>query len=131
MRRIRIGLELFSARDYERSLDLLSPEIEWDTTGAVPDGTVYRGRDEVRGVWEGIHGRWEDFRIEPERWIEAEGVVLMLGRLVARGVDSGVPVEASWDQVWRIADGIAVRCEAYTDRAAAWRAAGLDPGERP
>ena len=92
-----------------------------------PTASVYRGRDEVLRFWHEIGHRWQDFRIEPERWIEGEGVVLMLGRLVARGTGSGVPVEGSWDQVWRISDGVPVRCENYSDRDRAWRAAGLEP----
>ena len=127
VRSIRVGLELFSDGDYERSLDRLAPEIEWDTSAAVPDGGLYRGRAEVLALWNEVHRRWDDFRIEPERWVEGDAVVLMLGRLIARGVDSGVPVESSWDQVWRIEDGVAVRCENYSDRDRAWRAAGLEP----
>jgi ketosteroid isomerase-like protein len=51
----------------------------------------------------------------------------MLGRLIARGAGSGVPVDTQWDQVWRVEGGAPVRCENYTDRARAWRAAGLEP----
>jgi ketosteroid isomerase-like protein len=124
--RIKKGLSLFNSGDYARSVNELSPAIEWDTTHAVPDGRLYRGREEVLGFWTGLPERWDDFRIEAEEWIEGDGVVLMLGRLEARGVDSGVPVTGSWDQVWRVGDGEIVRCENFTDRAAARRASGLD-----
>ena len=80
--------------------------------------------------WRGIPDRWDDFRIEPERWIEGDGVVLMLGRLIARGIGSGVPVADTWDQVWTVRDDLPIRCENFTDRARAWRAAGMD-SERP
>jgi ketosteroid isomerase-like protein len=122
---IKEGLALFNSGDYERSLEHLSATVEWDTTDAVPDGRLYRGREEVLGFWTGLPERWDDFRIEAEEWIEGDDVVLMLGRLEARGIDSGVPVRNSWDQVWRTAAGEVVRCANYSDRAKAWRASGL------
>lgn len=122
---IQQGLVLLNQGEYKRSIDLLSESIEWDTTDAVPDGRLYCGREEVLGFWKGLPSRWDDFCIEAERWVEGDGVVLMLGRLEARGVDSGVPVTTSWDQVWRIESGEIARCENYTDRSQAWRASGL------
>lgn len=78
------------------------------------------------GLWHEIANRWADFRIEPEEWLEGDGVVLMLGRLVARGVGSGVPVSDTWDQVWWVEGELPTRCENHTDRARAYRAAGID-----
>jgi ketosteroid isomerase-like protein len=121
------GVALFNRGEYEAALDILGPGIEWDTTGAVPDGTAYRGREEVLAYWRSIPDRWADFRIEPERTVQGDGLILLLGRLYGRGVDSGVPVETTWDQVWRIEDERPVRCENYIDRARAWRTAGLEP----
>jgi ketosteroid isomerase-like protein len=124
---IRRGLGLFNEAEYERSIAELPPEIEWDTSAAIPDGALHTGAAEVLAYWRGISERWDDFRIEVDRLIPGEDVVLMLGRLVARGAGSGVPVENEWDQVWRIRGGVPVRCENYTDRDRAWRAAGLEP----
>jgi ketosteroid isomerase-like protein len=127
LERIRRGLELFNRAEYEAGIVELSEEIEWDTSGAVPDGGVYRGREQVLGLWREVGRRWDGFRIVPERWIEGDRVVLMLGTLVGRGAGSGVPVEGTWDQVWRVEGELPVRCENYTDRERAWRAAGLEP----
>jgi ketosteroid isomerase-like protein len=121
------GLELFNRGEFDASLATLPPEIEWDNTAAVPDGDTYRGREEVLSYWREIGGRWDDFRIVPERTVEGAACVLLLGRLIGRGVNSGVPVETTWDQVWRVEGDVPVRCENYTDRERAWRAAGLEP----
>ena len=120
------GLALFNLGQYELAIETLPSVIVWDTTEAVPDGGVQRGRDEVLALWRDIGARWDDFRVETERLLVAEGVVLLLGHLVARGVGSGVPVETSWDQVWTVEDGLPVRCDNYSDRDRAWRASGLD-----
>ncbi|HET7574072.1 MAG TPA: nuclear transport factor 2 family protein, partial [Solirubrobacterales bacterium] len=81
LERVQLGLALFNRGEFQASLDLLSPAVEWDTTNAVPDGRLYSGRDEVLGFWEGLPERWAGFRIEAEEWIEGDGVILMLGRL--------------------------------------------------
>ena len=127
LRVIQTGIALFNEGRVEESIAALPPQIEWDSTDAVPDGDLYSGREEVLALWRDIQSRWDEFRIEPERWIEADRVVLMLGRMRARGAESGVPVDQPWDQVWRVEGDAPVRCENYTDRAKAWRAAGLEP----
>ena len=122
----REGLARFNRGEFEGALELFAPEIEWDTRAAVPDGDLYRGRDEVLSYWRTIGQRWEDFYIEADEWIDVDAqTVLMLGRLIGRGVGSSVPVEGTWDQVWRFRDGHLVACENHTDRARARRAAGL------
>jgi ketosteroid isomerase-like protein len=124
---VREGLAAFNRGDFEASLETSSPELEWDTSTAVPDGRTYHGRAEILAYWRSIAERWDDFRIEPDEWIEAgPETVLMLGRLVGRGTESGVPIESTWDQVWRLRDGELVACENYSDRSRARRAAGLD-----
>jgi hypothetical protein len=34
----------------------------------LPDGRVYRGRDEVRSYWEDVAERWEELRRQLQRW---------------------------------------------------------------
>jgi ketosteroid isomerase-like protein len=121
------GIELFNRGEYEAAIATLPPEMVWDTSAAVPDGAAYEGGQEVLGYWREIGERWDDFRIEVEQTIEGDGVVLLLGRLIGRGVGSGVPVEHSWDQVWTVQGAVPVRCENFTDRDQAWRAAGIEP----
>jgi hypothetical protein len=122
---IRDGMDLYNRGEFEASIAMLPPEIEWDTSAAVPDGRVYRGRDDVLALWREIAGRWDEFRIEPNRWITGDGVVWMLGRMVARGAGSGVPIEGVWDQVWGVEGAVPVSCANYTDRDRSREAAGL------
>ena len=58
-----------------------------DPQQAIKEGC---GREQVLAFWKALGERWEDLRIERERWIAHDHVVLMLGRLIARGVASGV-----------------------------------------
>lgn len=61
LERVQEGLALFNRGEYADSVALLSPAIEWDTTDAVPDGQLYRGREEVLAFWTGLGERWADF----------------------------------------------------------------------
>jgi ketosteroid isomerase-like protein len=123
--RVRAGLDAFNEGDFDRALDMMGDEPEWDTTHAVPDGTFYRGREAIKAYWLDIAERWIALRIEADDWIEAGERVVMLGRLVATGSGSGVPVEGPWNQVWSLAGERALRCENYVDPGAALAAAGV------
>jgi ketosteroid isomerase-like protein len=127
LRRISDGTAAFNRGEFDEALDLLGDEIEWDTTTLLPDGVVYRGRDEVKAYFIDVWDRWDDFRIVPEDWLESGDCVVMLGRLLGKGSGSGVPIEAPWHQVWRFEGDRLVRCENYNDRDEALRAAGVGP----
>jgi ketosteroid isomerase-like protein len=116
---------MFNEREYARSAATLHQDVEWDTSGLLPDGRVYKGRNELLAYWRDVGERWEELRVEPEEWIETDDALLMFGRLVGRGSGSGVPVEGPWHQVWRFEGDWAIRCENFSDRGAALAAAGL------
>jgi ketosteroid isomerase-like protein len=125
---VQEGLRLFNEGELERSAETFDPEIVWDTTRVLPDGSRYEGREAVLGFWRGVQERWDDFRVEGESWENpAPGVVVMFGTLRATGAESGVPVETSWNQVWQLRDGRPVLCLSFADpEMAAKAAAELD-----
>ena len=124
---IKSGLAAFNAADYGRSLDALGDELAWDTTRAVPDGGIYTGREEIKRYWLDIADRWSSLTIEADEWIDAGDRVVMLGRLVGVGSESGVPVVGPWCQVWSFGGGESpVRCDNFTDPDAALAAAGVE-----
>jgi ketosteroid isomerase-like protein len=125
LRVVQEGLAAFNRREFDEAMGMFSPELEWDTTRLLPDGRVYSGREAVRAYWADVVERWDELRIEAERWLEGDDRVLMLGRLVGRGAGGGVPVEGPWHQLWWFRGGVPVRCDNYGDAAAALRDAGL------
>jgi ketosteroid isomerase-like protein len=125
---VQSGLAAFNEGDYDRSLDALGGELTWDTTQAVPDGTRYTGREEIKRYWLDIADRWSSLTIEADEWFETEDRILMLGRLVGVGSGSGVPVVGPWHQLWSFEGDTLLRCENFTDPAAARAAAGLESG---
>jgi ketosteroid isomerase-like protein len=99
---------------------LIDAELEYvNPPYAVESGTRH-SRDTLGKVRE----VYPDFRVEPERFVDAGENVVVIG--VARGTsDSGL--EAQWRQgyVWTVRDGHAVRFRWFNDPNEALEAVGL------
>jgi ketosteroid isomerase-like protein len=67
-----------------------------------------------------------DFRVEPERFVDAGEDVVVIG--MASGTSGRHGVEAHWRQgyVWTIRDGRAVRCRWFNHPDEALKAVGLE-----
>jgi ketosteroid isomerase-like protein len=110
--------------DWERVRSLLCEDVELDQR-RMPDGALYRGRDEFRQFFEHWFGTWDDLRLEPERFIEDGDRVLVLLRVEGRGKGSGVPVVIEAADLWTIRDGKIASLVGYTDRSEALAEVGL------
>src|ERR1035438_9084336 len=98
---------------------LIDANLEYvNPSNAVESGT-HIGRSTLNRVRE----VYPDFRIEPERFVDAGEEVVVLG--VARGT-SASGVEAEWRQgyVWTVRDGRAVRFRWFNDPKEALEAVG-------
>ena len=42
---VHAGLDALNRGDWDAVLELLDPEVEWETTGQFVEGGVYRGRE--------------------------------------------------------------------------------------
>jgi ketosteroid isomerase-like protein len=119
---IRRATEKFMAG--EPAWELLDPEVEIHDHD-IPDADVYRGHEGfVRWVSQWADA-WEDFRMEPEEFIDAGDKVVLVMRLFATGKGSGVPVERQDGIVYTMGDGRMVRIDYFNNRADALAAAGL------
>ena len=87
------GFAAFSRGEIDESLDSIHPEIEWHLTFLMPDmpagKTIYRGRDEVRTVWNAFRSVWEELTIDIEEVLwEGPDVVVAKARFSGRGEGS-------------------------------------------
>lgn len=104
----------------ESAADLIDPELEYVN----PSYAVESGTRHSRDTLQKIREVYPDFRVEPERFVDAGEDVVVIG--IARGTsDSGL--EARWRQgyVWTIRDGRAVRFRWFNQPAEALEAVGL------
>jgi ketosteroid isomerase-like protein len=100
--------------------DLIDPELEYvNPAYAVESGTIHS-----RGALGKIREVYPDFRVEPERFVDAGENVVVIG--LARGTTASGAV-AQWRQgyVWTIRDGKAVRFSWFNQPAEALKAVGL------
>lgn len=123
---VREGYRRFRRGDHRGTLELAHQEISWDTTGAMPDGSVYHGHAEVGAHWEDLFDRWEKFEVAPDEFVEVDDdTVLTAGTLRAKAKRSEAEVTSPWFVVWTVRDGKIWRLQNFLDRERAEEAAGL------
>jgi ketosteroid isomerase-like protein len=82
-------------------------------------GQVFRGREGLKRWIASITEIWDEWRMEPERFIPADDRVVVLIHILARGQLSGVELDRETAHIWSVADGRVTRCEVYFDRSEA------------
>jgi uncharacterized protein len=115
---VRRAHEAFQRRDPQPILELVDPEIEWHE----PTGAVRRGHEELLGSWQAYDGHWEEFRWEPQEFLDAGEHVVVMGEFHARARATGVQVEVPFVHVYKLRDGKVVWGREYVDTAKEARA---------
>jgi ketosteroid isomerase-like protein len=125
---VRRALEAFAARDVERLLATLAPDVEWRPYSTVWE-TSFTGHDGVRRWMAEVTALWSELDVELERVEELDGErVLCVGAL--RGLATGsdqelrVPMAAA---VWT-RSGLATRVEFSASADTALAALGESGG---
>ena len=106
----------------------LAPESDFELhlPADYPEGEqVFRGREGINALTAALRELWSEWRFVPERFLDAGDHVVVFALLVARGHESGVPIELETNHVWTFRDGQATAMRVYRDRAEALEAAGL------
>ena len=123
---VRGALEAFARGDVEGMLSDLDPDVELHSAivgGA--EGNVYRGHEGFRNWYadsfesfEELTNEWSEFRDLGDR-------VLAIGRVKARGRESGVELDSPIAFVFTLRRGKLMKAEGFLSRAEALEAAGL------
>ncbi len=97
---------------------MIDPQMEWIPMDGTLLGGPFRGHHEVRGFLETIMDAWDEFRIEPEDFIEREDQVLALVRVRTRARASGIELDERWAHLWtaRTVSPYGCRCSATAER---------------
>jgi uncharacterized protein len=119
---LRWDVEEF-ARDVTHDFELILP-------GTVPWGGTRHGRDGVEAYAtifrDHVEGQWAD----PDDFLEAGELIVVLGRLRGRARATGEEYEVAFAHVWTLSDGVPSRCHSYFDTAPIMAALGPS-GSRP
>jgi ketosteroid isomerase-like protein len=106
---------------------LFSPDAELIVPQIYPDmEPVYIGIEGLKRQRERMEEIWEDLRWEPERFIEAAGIVVVLLTLSGTSRHMKAGVSAPVAHVWTVRHDRVTRLEVFLDRADAFAAAGFD-----
>jgi ketosteroid isomerase-like protein len=92
----------------------------------IPDSGDYRGYEGFARWGEDWSAAWDNWRWEPEEFIDAGDRVVAVLRVHAKGRGSGVDVERLDGAVWTLRDGKCTRLDYYGSRAEALAAVGLE-----
>jgi len=113
---LRWDVEEF-ARDVTHDFELILPET-------VPWGGTRHGRDGVEAYAalfrDHVEGQWAD----PDDFLEAGELIVVLGRLRGRARATGEEYEVAFAHVWTLSDGVPSRCHSYFDTAPIMAALG-------
>lgn len=90
-------------RDLDSFLEVIDPEIEFNTLIAEAEGTVFRGHAGIREWWEVVAGSMGVVRFDIQEFRDLDNGVLT--RLVAIGNVGGVDVPQAMFHVSRIRNG--------------------------
>ena len=97
--------------------DYLDEAYEVRLPADYPEGEpVFRGRDGLVRFAAMLRDAWSEWRFEPERTIDAGDRVVVFMRVVAKGRESGVPIERTSTQVVTVCDGRMTSSRVYRDR---------------
>jgi uncharacterized protein len=118
--------DALNRRDTEAVLPYADPEIELHSAiigGA--EGNTYRGHEGVRRWVAESDAAFAELRSEVEEWRDLGDDVLMIGRLHARGRESGVEIDSPMAWLATFRDGKIVLARGYLNAQDALEAAGL------
>ncbi len=117
---VRGGYEMFARGDLDGVLDLCDEEIEMIAFDPAP--TSFHGRPGVGEFLDRLFGSFDEFRMEPERFVEEGDQVLVLLRNRARAGE--IEVDQPGGHLWTLRDGRALRMVVFQDQQQALEAIG-------
>lgn len=115
---IRQGLDAFNRGDFTAVLELVAEDVEVQEESAfVPEPERHTGRSYMRLWFDGLIRHWEEFRVEPQEFIDDGATVVAVSRVRGIGRKSGAKVEGRFAYLFEIRDGRVVRMHFYRERA--------------
>ena len=121
---VRRMWDAFLGDDPMKGLSFCDPDIEWDGSN-LPDGKVARGHEAIVEHAMRWAEMWEDWKMEPERFIDAgRDEVILVFRETGRS-DSGLQMDERHAELYRLRDGKVVYRKGFSDPDEALEAASL------
>ncbi|MGY1709177.1 nuclear transport factor 2 family protein [Geodermatophilus sp. SYSU D00758] len=111
--------EAFGRGEVETVVAGMTEDVEWHEAESHPrhPGRAFTGPQEVvENVFAPLAADFEDFRVNPRRFLGDGDTVVVEGRYTAtRGTATGLPLDIPFAHVWDLRDGRIARFQQYTD----------------
>ncbi len=101
----------------------MAPEFEWHQHAEAVEPGSHRGAA-IGGAIGKIFEVYENFRVEPEEYVDAGDKVVVIARIQATGKGSGVELDQRYSFVWTVRGGKLAEVAVFLNRKAL-EAAGL------
>jgi ketosteroid isomerase-like protein len=122
---IRRTLAEFNHGGVEAALGYFDEDVEWLAPPEWLEEPVYRGHDGIRRIASMWTENFDDYRLDPERFLDGGGQVVALVFQRGRIKPTGDWIEQAIGYVWRVQDGKTVRVQVHFSWDAALEEAGL------
>jgi len=111
---VRDVYEAVGRGDVERAVAAFDEDIEWIEPEGGPFGGTYHGADEVvENVFARLGDEWDEFVVEPDRFVAEDGSVVALVTHRGTRAGTGETFEAPVADVWALEDGTITRFQHY------------------
>jgi ketosteroid isomerase-like protein len=124
-RLLRGFYESLNQGELDKTLELCDPAVEVYKNPDVVAVIAPRGHKEVATYLRSWLDTWDEYRPEPEEFIESGDQVVALVHLRARGKGSRFQIEEHVADVFTVKDGKIATLRLYVERGKALEAAGV------
>jgi ketosteroid isomerase-like protein len=122
------GSDAANRRDIDALLAVVDPDVEWHPAMAAllsGEGTTYRGHEGIRDWLRDQEEAFAQSRIDYSEIRDLGERVVAIGRLRARGKESGAETDSPVAWVVEFKNGKVIQAKAYLDPEKALEAVGL------
>jgi ketosteroid isomerase-like protein len=120
------AMEAYRAGGFAAGRDYLHPNFEMVRAGVqFTESGTYRGYEAASESMLDYIGAFDEYRAEPEEYIDAGDHVVVAQTELGRARRSSVELSETWYAVFTLRDGKILRLQWFGDRAQALEAAGL------
>jgi ketosteroid isomerase-like protein len=123
---VQEGYRAFERGDLPWVLEHFAEDILVEDRFESPDSATFRGHDGFLEYLQGWLSAWDEFRMEPDRFIVAGPQVLVLLRQFGRCRGSTIEVEERVAHLWTVEDGKASAYRVYTHQREALASVLID-----
>jgi uncharacterized protein len=122
---MRLAYEAMNRGGLEAVVEFAHPDIEFVPPADLAGTPTLRGTEPIKDFARGWVETFDDFRIEPQRFMDAGDQVVVFVRDSGRIKGSNAGIHNRFIHVWTLTAGKIIKWQTFTDEAQALQAAGL------